>query len=96
VGGAVANELNVNAAGLRASAARSDATAAELAAGTAGGGRGTTPSQAGAAAILAAAQSVRTRQSHRVSGQADDLSVSGARYDTTDDDGAAAITTVSV
>lgn len=92
----MANELKVNAAGLRASAARSDAAAAELAAGMAEGAWGTTPSQTGAAAILAAAQSVRTSQSHRVSGQADDLSVSGARYDTTDEDGGAAITTVSV
>ncbi len=92
----MANELNVNADGLRAASAKGDVTAAELAAGTIEGAPGATPSQSGAAAILAAAQSVRTRQSHRVSGQSDDLSVSGARYDTTDDDGASAITTVSV
>ncbi|WP_135452611.1 hypothetical protein [Mycobacterium sp. DL99] len=92
----MANELEVDAAGLWAAAASSDATAAQLANGAVGGGPGATPSQAGVAAILAAAQSVRTRQSHRVSGQADALSMGGARYDTTDDDGAAAITTVSV
>lgn len=92
----MANELEVDAAGLRVAAAGSDGIAAELAAGTVEGGPGATPSQTGVAAILAAAQSVRTRQSHRVSGQSDDLSVSGARYDTTDDDGASAITTVSV
>jgi hypothetical protein len=46
----------------------------------------------GVAAILAAAQSVRARQSQRISDQADDLSVGAARYDTTDSDGADAIT----
>jgi len=92
----MANELNVNADGLRAAAASSDVIAAELATGTVDGGAGATPSQAGVAAILAAAQSARTRQSQRISGQADDLSVSGTRYDTTDSGGAGAITTVSV
>lgn len=92
----MANELKVDAAGLRVAAADSDVTAAELASGTVDGGPGTNPSQAGAAAILAAAQSVRTRQSKRITGQGDDLSVSGARYDTTDTGGSEAITTVSV
>ena len=92
----VANELHVDAAGLRTAAANSEGTAAELAIRTVDGGRGTTPSQAGVAAILAAAQSTRTRQSGRIAGQAGDLTVSAARYDTTDEDGGHAITTVSV
>ncbi len=49
-----------------------------------------------AAAILAAVQAVRARQSNRISRQANDLTVSAARYDTTDEDGGHAITTVSV
>ncbi|MGV9798774.1 hypothetical protein ACWDTP_12030 [Mycobacterium sp. NPDC003449] len=92
----MANGLEVDASGLRIAAASSEAAAAELGTGTVDGGRGTTPSQAGVAAILAAAQSVRTRQSGRISGQADVLTVSSARYDTTDDNGRDAITTVSV
>ncbi|MDV3130182.1 type VII secretion target [Mycobacterium sp. 21AC1] len=92
----MANGLEVDASGLRIAAASSGVTATKLATGTVDGGRGTTPSQAGVAAILAAAHSVRTRQSGRISGLADDLSVSSARYDTTDDDGRDAITTVSV
>ncbi|WP_102141138.1 hypothetical protein [Mycobacterium hubeiense] len=87
----MANELNVNSDGLRIAAADSEIIAAELAAGTAEAGRGTHPSQAGVAAILAAAQSV-ARQSLRIGGQADDLSVSGARYDDADSGGADAIT----
>ncbi|BBX31961.1 hypothetical protein MMAG44476_20312 [Mycolicibacterium mageritense DSM 44476 = CIP 104973] len=96
MGDHVANGLEVDAAGLRTAAANGEGTAAELATGTVEAGRGTTPSQAGVAAILAAAQSARTRQSGRISGQSDDLSVSATRYDTTDDDGRDAITTVSV
>lgn len=92
----MANKLEVDASGLRTAAAISELTAAELATGTTEGGRGTNPSQAAVAAILAVAQSVRTRQSGRISGQAGDLLVSSARYDTTDDDGRDAITTVSV
>jgi hypothetical protein len=92
----MANGLEVDASGLRIAAANSELTAAELATGTVDGGHGTTPSQAGVVAILAAVQSVRTRQSNRISGQADDLSVSGVRYDTTDGDSSDAITTVSV
>ena len=88
----MANELKVSTDGLRVAAANSDGTAAELATGTVEGGPGTHPSQVGAAAILAAAQSVRGRQSSRISSQADDLSVASARYDTTDSDGGDAIT----
>ncbi|KLI09244.1 MULTISPECIES: type VII secretion target [Mycobacteriaceae] len=92
----MANDLHVDAAGLRSAAANSDGVAAALATGILEGGRGTTPSQAGVAAILAAVQSARTRQSNRISGQSGDLTVSAARYDTTDEDGGHAITTVSV
>jgi hypothetical protein len=88
----MANELKVNTDGLRVAAANSAGTAAELVSGTVEGGPCTHPSQVGVAAILAAAQSVRARQSSRISGQADDLSVGSARYDTTDSDGADAIT----
>ncbi|MHC9292034.1 hypothetical protein ACRCUN_06175 [Mycobacterium sp. LTG2003] len=92
----MANELEVEASGLRAAAASSDAAAAELSTSSVEGVPGTTPSHAGVAAIMAAAQSVRGRQSGRISGQASDLTVSGASYDTIDSDGADAITTVSV
>ncbi len=44
----------------------------------------------------AALTSVKSRQSARITGQADDLSVSSARYDSTDTDGGDAITAVSV
>ncbi|MGB5113446.1 MAG: hypothetical protein WBO08_18225 [Mycobacterium sp.] len=47
-------------------------------------------------AMDAALASLRRRQADRISGQAGDLTTSGARYDTTDGDGAGAITTVSV
>jgi hypothetical protein len=88
----MANELKVSTDGRRIAAANSESTAAELAGGTVEGRPGTHPSQVGVAAILATAQSVRARQSQRISGQADDLSVGAARYDTTDSDGADAIT----
>lgn len=80
----MANELNVSTDGLRIAAASSEVVATELATGTAEGALGSCPSQAGVAAILTAAQSVRTRQSRRVYGQADQVSLSGARYDGTD------------
>lgn len=92
----MANGLEVDTAGLRAAAASSDATATELASTTTESAPGTTPSHAGVAAVLAAAQSVRTRQAARINGHANSLTVSGARYDTTDSDEADAITTVSV
>lgn len=97
VGGLVmAHELQVDAAGLRTAAGDSELTATELTSDAVGGVSGGCPSQTGAAAILAAAQSARARQSGRISGQAENLSVSSARYDSTDNDGGAAITTVSV
>ncbi|KUI06006.1 hypothetical protein [Mycobacterium sp. IS-3022] len=88
----MANELEVDAAGLRTAAAGSEAVAAALTTGIADGASGTCPSQAGVAAVLAAAQSVRTRQSHRITGQANDLSVGSARYEATDSDAADTIT----
>ncbi|WP_234998275.1 hypothetical protein [Mycobacterium sp. DBP42] len=54
------------------------------------------PSGAGVATVNAALTSVKNRQSERLTGQADALSASSARYDTTDTDGHDAITTVSV
>lgn len=53
-------------------------------------------SAAGVAAVNAALISVQSRQSTRMTRQADDLSVSSGRYDGTDSDGCDTITTVSV
>lgn len=92
----VANELQVNAAGLRAAGADSDHVAAGLSGGTLDAAASVQPSGVGVAAVNAALASVKSRQSTRMSGQAEDLSVSSARYDTTDTDGGDAITTVSV
>ncbi|MFN3001658.1 hypothetical protein [Mycolicibacterium wolinskyi] len=92
----MANELNANADGLRAAAASSGVTAAALTGAVLGGPSASQPSGAGVAVVNAALVVVQGRQSRRMSEQADDLSVSGARYDTTDEDGSDAITTVSV
>ncbi|OMC33856.1 hypothetical protein A5740_11230 [Mycobacterium sp. GA-1841] len=92
----MANGLEVDASGLRIAAATSDDVSATLKAAAGGDSCSTYPSGAGVAAVNAALASVRQRQSSRITGQADDLSVSGARYDTTDTDGSDAITTVSV
>lgn len=48
------------------------------------------------AAVNAALTAVQARHAQRVTGQAGDMSVSSARYDTTDEGGGEAITTVSV
>ncbi|WP_396910293.1 hypothetical protein [Mycolicibacterium sp.] len=93
----MANELEVDSGGLRIAAASSEVAAATALTGAEFGGLSASrPSSAGVAAVNAALTSVQSRQSSRVTGQAGDLSVSGARYDTTDDDGREAITTVSV
>ncbi|MGV9802785.1 hypothetical protein ACWDTP_32510 [Mycobacterium sp. NPDC003449] len=92
----MANDMNVNADGLRVAAVASDDVAAGLTGAPVAAAAGSRPSSAGVAALNAALASARGRQSRRMSGQADDLSVSSARYDTTDGDGAGAITTVSV
>ncbi|KMV16488.1 hypothetical protein A5731_08180 [Mycolicibacterium conceptionense] len=91
----MANGLEVDTNGLRIAAATSDDTAAALTAVAGGDSCSTHSSGAGVAAVNAALASVRQRQSSRITGQANDLSVSGARYDTTDTDGSDAITTVS-
>ncbi|HET6731681.1 hypothetical protein [Mycobacterium sp.] len=80
----VANELQVESADLRVAAAGSDALAGALRATGTTGSVGGQPSAAGVAALDAAINAVRARQSARVSGQASDLSVAGARYDDTD------------
>ncbi|OBB10242.1 hypothetical protein A5761_27975 [Mycolicibacterium setense] len=92
----MANELQVDAAGLRAAAAGSDGIAAGLTGGSFDSAASAQASGAGVAAVNAALTSVKSRQSARITGQADDLSVSSARYDTTDGEGGDAITTVSV
>lgn len=93
----MANELHVDAAGLRSAANSSDAAAAGLTSTGAGNPTSSHPSAVGVAAMNAALTSVQQRQSARMTGQASDLSVSSARYDTTDADGREAISgTVSV
>lgn len=86
----MANELNVSTDGLRIAAADSETATAALA------GDGGTSTNVGIAAVDAALASLRRRQADRIGGQAGALSTGSARYDTTDGDGAGAITTVSV
>lgn len=92
----MANGLEVDTGGLRVAAADSDGIAAGLTGGTLDAAASAQPSGAGVASMNAALAAVKSRQSTRMSGQAEDLSVSSARYDTTDTDGGDAITTVSV
>lgn len=94
----MANELNVDASGLRVAAASSEATAATaLNDAGADGPSSSHSSAAGVATVNAALTAIQDRQQKRVSGQASDLSVSSARYDSTDSDGGDAIsTTVTV
>lgn len=93
----MANGLEVDAGGLRVAAASSDGVAAGLTGGSFfDAAPSPQPSGAGIAAVNAALASVKSRQSNRITSQADDLSVSSTRYDTTDTDGHDAITTVSV
>lgn len=93
----MAKELNVNPAGLRAAAASGEAAAAGLGGDAALSGSGCTqPSAAGVGAVNAALARVQGRQSARIGDQSSDLSVSGARYETTDGGGADTITTISV
>lgn len=80
----MANEMEVDSGDLRVAAAGSDALAGALRGTAATGSVGGQPSAAGVAALDAAINAVRARQSARVSGQAGDLSVAGARYDDTD------------
>lgn len=88
----MANEMEVNADGLRAAAGATDALAADLMNGAVDGCvGGDDPSAVGVGAVNAALNVVRERQARRVAGQAGDLSVSGGRYDNTDSNGAGSI-----
>ncbi|WP_019971504.1 hypothetical protein [Mycobacterium sp. 141] len=93
----MANELHVDAAGLRLAAANS--TSAASAAFTNGGfdaATGSKPSSAGIAAVNAALVSLQTRQTQRITGQAEALTTGSSQYDGTDGDGARVVSTVSV
>lgn len=92
----VANELHVDAAGLRTASVSSVGSAGTLTGGSFDTTTGAQPSSAGITAVNAALTNVRGRHANRITGQAGDLSISGARYDTTDTDSADAVTTVSV
>lgn len=93
----MANELKVDAAGLRSAANSSEGVAAGLTGADAGNPNATHLSAAGVAAMNAALTSVQGQQSARMTDQAIDLSVISARYDTMDSDGRDAISgTVSV
>lgn len=93
----MANELEVDAGGLRTAAFSSEVVGASLTGGSFDAAASSQPSGVGVTSMNAVLASVRQRQSARITGQADDLSVSGARYDTTDGDGRDAISaTVSV
>lgn len=93
----MANEVHVEVAGLRSAANSSEGVAADLTGTGTSNPTSSQPSAAGVAAMNTALTSVRGRQSARMTGQAGDLSVSSARYDTTDSDGRDAISgTVSV
>lgn len=93
----MANELQVDAAGLRSAANSSTSVAADLTSTGASNPTSSQPSAAGVAAMNAALTSVQDRQSERMTGQAGDLTTSSAQYDTSDSDGRDAISgTVSV
>ncbi|BBY17723.1 hypothetical protein [Mycolicibacterium litorale] len=92
----MANELQVDANGLRVAAAASGAVASLLVGADSGGITVAQPSGAGVAAMNAALTSLQSRQSSRITDQAGDLSVSGAKYEGTDSSSSDAITTVSV
>lgn len=93
----MANDLEVDSAGLRVAAADSEAAAASAFSGAPSGGSASSqPSGAGVDAVYAALASAQSRQSQRITGQASNLTTSSARYDTTDQDGADAVNTVSV
>jgi hypothetical protein len=92
VGGlAMSNDLHVDAAGLRSAANSSTGVADGLTSTATSNPTSSHPSAVGVAAMNAGLASVQNRQSARMTGQAGDLSVSGARYDTTDTDGHDAI-----
>lgn len=88
----MANELEVDASGLHVAAGSSELVAATLTGAGTDGPSSAHRSAAGVAAVNAAMAAVQSRQQNRMTGQAGDLSVSGARYDSTDSDGRDAIT----
>ncbi|CRZ17591.1 hypothetical protein [Mycolicibacterium neworleansense] len=93
----MANELQVDAAGLRRAANSSTGVVAGLTSPAASNPTSSQPSAGGVAAMNAALASTQSRQSARMTGQAGDLSVSSARYDSADSDGRDSINaTVSV
>ncbi|MFV8275581.1 type VII secretion target [Mycobacteroides abscessus] len=83
----MANELRVDAAGLRSAANSSDSIAAGLSGVGAGNPTATHASAAGVAAMNAALTSTQNRQSARITGQAGNLTTSSALYDATDTEG---------
>ena len=89
----MANELSVDAAGLRSAANSSTGIAAGLTSTATSNPTSSQPSAAGVAAMNTALTSVQGRQSARMTGQAGDLTASSARYDSTDTDGRDAIST---
>ena len=81
----MAQDLTVDTDGMRIAAVGSAQTAADvLAGGTVDAAIGARPSDAGVAAVDAAAAVLRARQADRIAGQAGDVSAAGARYDDTD------------
>ncbi|WP_422742038.1 hypothetical protein ACN27E_13460 [Mycobacterium sp. WMMD1722] len=92
----MANELDVDADGLRRAAASSSVAAAALAGAVLDGPSGSKPSSAGVAAVNAALTTVRGRQSSRITGQADNMLIGADRYDTADGDGSDATSAASV
>lgn len=92
----MANELHVDAAGLRTASASSANVAAGLSGPSLASAVPAQPSGVGVGAVNAVLASLGDRQSARIASQADDLSVSSARYETTDTDGRDAVTAVSV
>ncbi|MFL0289315.1 hypothetical protein ACJH6H_29270 [Mycobacterium sp. SMC-21] len=90
-------DLHVDVGGLRAAGASSGALAADLTDGADAGTASTThASAAGVAAMDAAITSVQSRHSNRLTDQADALTASSAHYESTDNGGGQAITSVSV
>lgn len=88
----MASGLEVNTDGLRTASGASDIVASALKVGTAVGASGSHASYAGVGTFDAAIGALRDRQSVRISSQADDLSVSSARYEHVDGDAADDIT----
>ncbi len=84
----IANDLEVDASGLRIAAASSDDLAAGLAGATGEGPPSNRRSRAGVQALDAAITEMSDHQSDRITGQADDIMLVAARYDETDGDGA--------